>query len=94
MDADQTKRVEQLCKNLLVYTDELYAENHSMFEMHITNLATQKLATAVYGPVMLMTLGKVYKLQAKRFHGNIGAYFRFALQETWVVSLCCVCYVP
>jgi hypothetical protein len=76
VEAAQAKRVEQLRKNLLKYTDDIYAENHSMFEMHVTNLATQNLATAEYGPVMLITLGKVYRLQAKRFHGNLGAYFR------------------
>ena len=77
MDA-QTERIQQLRKNLLLYTDELYAENHSEFEMHVRNVAAQKLATAEYGPVMLIVIGKVYRLQAKRFNGNIGAFFKCA----------------
>lgn len=76
--AAQAERVAHLRKNLLLYTDELYAENHSEFEMHVTNVATQKLATAEYGPVMLIVIGRVYRLQAKRFRGNIGAFFKCA----------------
>jgi hypothetical protein len=76
LEAAQTARVDELRKNLLRYTDDLYEENHSMFEMHISNMAKEKLATAHFGPVMLLTLGKVYRLQAKRFHWNLSAYFR------------------
>ena len=82
LEAAQTARVEELARNLLRYTDELFAENASMFEMHMRNMATEKLATAAYGPVMLVTLGKVYCLQAKRSRGNLGAYFKCALEAT------------
>jgi hypothetical protein len=78
LEKAQNARVEELKRNLLRYTDELFAENDSMFEMHMRNLANEKLATAHYGPVMLLTLGKVYGLQAKRFRGNFGAYFKCA----------------
>ena len=71
-------RIEELRKNLLRYTDDLYTENHSMFEMHIQNLAREKLAPAAFGPVMLTTLGRVYQLQAKRSRWNMGAYFKCA----------------
>lgn len=47
-----------------------------MFDMHIRNMAEQKLATAEYGPVMLVTLGKVYKLSAKQAQGNMVAFFK------------------
>ena len=86
LEAAQTERIAELKRNLLRYTDELYAENHSMFEMHIRNMATEKLATAHYGPVMLLALGKVYVTQAKRSRGNVGAYFRCA---SHLLFTCC-----
>ena len=86
LEAAQTERIAELKRNLLRYTDELYAENHSMFEMHIRNMATEKLATAHYGPVMLLALGKVYVTQAKRSRGNVGAYFRRA---SHLLFTCC-----
>ena len=93
MESTQTARIDELKRNLLRYTDELYAENHSMFEMHMRNMATEKLATAAYGPVMLLTLGKVYCLQAKRFRGNYSAYFKCVLMSP-SSHFCSLCTAP
>ena len=78
LEAAQTARIEELKKNLLRYVDDLYSDQKDMFHEHLVNMAEQKLATAHYGPVMLMQLGKVYCLQAKRARGNLGAYFKCA----------------
>jgi hypothetical protein len=72
----QGLRTETVKNNLLVYIDALWRDSNEMFDMHIRNMATEKLATAEYGPMMLSTLGKVYKLQAKRAQGNFAAYFK------------------
>lgn len=72
----QGLRTETVKDNLLVYIDSLWKDSNDMFDMHIKNLASEKLATAEYGPMMLTTLGKVYKLQAKRAQGNFAAYFK------------------
>jgi hypothetical protein len=74
----QQLRTETVRDNLLRYIDSLWKDSFDMFDMHIENLATEKLATALHGPVMLVTLGKVYKLQAKRAQGNMVAYFKYA----------------
>lgn len=72
----QKIRIEAVKNNLLRYLDTLWAET-TMFDMHIRNMAEQKLATAEYGPVMLVTLGKVYKLSAKQAQGNMVAFFKY-----------------
>eukprot|EP00892_Ulva_mutabilis_P006219 jgi/Ulvmu1/396/UM001_0403.1 len=71
----QRVRIEAVKTNLLRYLDTLWSET-TMFDMHIRNMAEQKLATAEYGPVMLVTLGKVYKLSAKQAQGNMVAFFK------------------
>lgn len=80
IEASQQARVQTLRTNLLVYTDKMYdaAEFEAEFEAKIRALASDKLATAAYGPIMLVTLGRVYRLQVKRARGNIGAYFKCA----------------
>jgi hypothetical protein len=75
LDKMQTARIDHVKSNLLKYLDTLYTDT-DMFQMHIKNLAAQKLATAEYGPVMLVTLGKVYRLSAKQAQGNMVAYFK------------------
>lgn len=60
-----------------------------MFDMHIRNMAEQKLATAEYGPVMLVTLGKVYKLSAKQAQGNMVAFFKYASHCRLAIDGCC-----
>ena len=72
----QGLRTDTVKDNLLVYIDSLWSDSNDMFDMHVRNLATEKLATAEYGPMMLATLGKVYRLQAKRAQGNFAAYFK------------------
>lgn len=57
-----------------------------MFDMHIRNMAEQKLATAEYGPVMLVTLGKVYKLSAKQSQGNMVAFFKCVSLQVYAMS--------
>ena len=91
MEAAQKDRIDELRKNLLRYTDELYADNHSMFDMHIFNLAREKLAPAHFGPIMLVTLGRVYQLQAKRSRWNMGAYFKCALRCLCFCALFVMC---
>lgn len=71
----QKLRIESVKNNLLKYVDTLWSDA-DMFDMHIRNMAEQKLATAEYGPVMLVTLGKVYKLSAKQAQGNMVAFFK------------------
>lgn len=77
----QGLRTDTVKDNLLVYIDSLWKDSNDMFDMHVRNLATEKLATAEYGPMMLTTLGKVYRLQAKRAQGNFAAYFKYDLLE-------------
>ena len=70
------------------YIDTLWAET-DVFDMHIRNMAEQKLATAEYGPVMLVTLGKVYKLSAKQAQGNMVAFFKYASHCRLAIDGCC-----
>ena len=72
----QQLRTETVRDNLLRYIDSLWKDTFDMFDMHVENMAKEKLVTALHGPVMLVTLGKVYKLQAKRAQGNMVAYFK------------------
>jgi hypothetical protein len=81
IEKSQTLRVQEVANNLLRYIDELWGDSEPMFDMHVRNMAREKLATAEYGPVMLITLGKVYRLQAKRARGNVLAYFRCVRQR-------------
>ena len=71
-------RVEILRRNLLVYTDKMYQENPAEFKGKMEALATGELVEAAYGPIMLVTLGRVYRLAVKRARGNIGAFFKCA----------------
>lgn len=76
IERTQEVRVKEVAGNLLKYLDELWGDDPAMFDMHLRSMAKEKLATAEYGPPMLVVLGKVYRLQARRSRGNVIAYFR------------------
>lgn len=87
----QGLRTDTVRDNLLVYIDSLWRDSNDMFDMHMKNMAIEKLATAEYGPMMLTTLGKVYRLQAKRAQGNFAAYFKCDPACPPSLTFCCIC---